>query len=86
MQASDPADKGALQGCLSNRSASITAKGGAILATARYLLAPEDTSAGSRPMMLPAPLLGRPLAGPVFKALFWVGAAVGLGLGIALLG
>ncbi len=85
MRESAPANVRDLRGCRSKRPSSDTAEKTAILATAHYLLAPEDTSAGAGPARLPAPLRGVPLAGQIFKTLFWVAAAVGLGLGIALL-
>ncbi len=57
MQASVQADVRYLWGWLTNRSSATTTPKAIILAAARYLLAPEDTSPGARPVILPAPLL-----------------------------
>ena len=83
MRESTPANTGNRGGRRFNRLPLQTAGKGTILATAHYLLAPEDTSPGAGPALLPAPLRGLPLAAQAFKAPFWIGAAVGLGLAIA---
>ena len=83
MWESAPANTGNRGGRLFKRPPLQTDAKGTILATAHYLLAPEDTTPVAGPAMLPAPLRGSPLAAQAFKALFWIGAAVGLGLAIA---